>query len=153
LERFERLVAGIDTTLDKGQHLRLQRHRNGHAAAQHQTGNVLGAVGDLVLYTQQFQQIRARHRQEQTLGQVLSNILLELVSLALQLSHLFLDLLDPLPVLRRHRLEQWYQVSGTFVGLGHVLLHRANGRTPEQADEWIDWHREYPGFRRRQVYG
>src|SRR5690606_42126040 len=84
---------------------------------------------------------------------VLANILLELVSLVLQLSHLFLDLLDPFPVFFRDRLKQGHQVGGAFVGLGHVLLHRADGRAPEQADEWIDWHREYPGFRRRQVYG
>nr|WP_265733542.1 hypothetical protein [Acinetobacter baumannii] len=66
---------------------------------QHQAGDVLGAVGDLVLYTQQIKQIGARHRQEQALGQVLAYALLQFVGLVLQLRHLLLDLLDLFPVL------------------------------------------------------
>ena len=36
--------------------------------------------------------------------------------------------------------------------LGHMLLHRADWRTSEQADERIDWHRVWPRLERGGKY-
>src|SRR5690606_8591540 len=36
--------------------------------------------------------------------------------------------------------EERHQVRRTLMGLGDVLLHRPDGRAPEQADEGVHWH-------------
>lgn len=136
----QRLGAGVHRALHVGEHLALQRQRDAHAPAQHQPGDVLGAIGDFVLYTEQLQQIGARHRKEQALGQVHPDVLLQPIGFLLQSHHVLLNLFDLRPVLGDHRAEERQQAGRAFVGLGDVLLHRPDRRTAEQADERIGRH-------------
>lgn len=75
---------------------------------------------------------------------MLAHVLLELVGLVFHPGHVLLELFDTLPILGDHRLEEGDQLGRAFVRLGHMLLHGADGRTPEQADEGVGWHRGDP---------
>jgi len=127
VHRLKRLGAGVYAALYVGTHQRLQRLRNGHLPTEHEAGDVLGTVGDFVLYTEQLEQVRTRHRQEQTLGQVQAHAFLQLVGLVLQAGHLLLYLFYLGPVFDHYGLEERHQVRRALMGLGDMLLHGADG--------------------------
>ena len=143
-QQFIQLVDGHQRLLGgfhRGAHI-LQGHvlhggGNGHLAAEHDAGNVFGAVGDAVLHAQQFQQIGARDGQEKALGQVQAELLLQGIGLALQLDNTLLNGFDLLPIVGDHALKEALQLAGGADGHGHMLLHGLDRRAPKQVRERV----------------
>ena len=97
-----------------------------HFPAQHQARDILGPVGDSVLGGNQLQQIMARDRHKQALGDVSAHRVLEFVRLPLERDDFLLRGLRFLPVTLLRRVNERRQALGGLEHLVHVLLDRSN---------------------------
>ena len=78
-----------------------------HFAADDDARHILGAIGDLVLDEQQFQQVFSRYRHEQALGHVQPDILFHVVRLVFERVDLTADLYHSLEVASDNGIYEW----------------------------------------------
>ena len=140
MKRFPGLVGGLECRIEEFEHTSLQSDGNRHLPTQHQPGDILGFIGDLVLHTDQVEQVGARDGQEQVAWEVLANLSLDGVCLVLQFGNLPLVLSGFLPVLLDHRLEKRDEFSGACLRLIDMFLHRHEGRTGEHLEKGAVYH-------------
>ena len=132
LDDSGRLIAGIDATLDQVEQRLAHPLGDIHLARDHQAGNVLSGIRNIVLQIQHLEQVTPIHRHEKALRQMRAKLVLDFVGLVLEREDPLLDGLDLLLVAIAKRFEQFGDLRRTLLHRTHMLLHRFERRTSEQ---------------------
>ena len=90
-----------------------------------------GAIGDLVLHEQQFEQVLTRHGHEQALGHADTNVFFYVVGFMLESFNLTANLGHALEIAPDNSVDERLQLLGAPIHNVHVFLERPNRRRAE----------------------
>ncbi len=91
-----------------------------------QLGDVLGAIGDGILAIEDGEHVAPFDREHEAAGQVVADLVLDLVGLVFEVIDLAAACADLLDVPARHGLDQRHDFARTFEHHVHVFLHGTN---------------------------